>query len=413
MKFKILVIFVLTIFILLAFSNEQVYSQSYNISGSVFDDKNENGILDATEATYSGTITINGIPFSDGNYSIENLVDGEVVEVSYSNPPPNFNITWPGTFYTSVKVGSGCDEIQQEGKCVSGNVSNLNFGISDDPLPWLQSTGVNMRIDNGYHYPLPSGKFASIDGSGGTPGIIFSGTVAPNFGDGGASNPENWKISGTSWESDVYSLSRNSVPTSYEFLLATAEGSGISRHIIKSFIDCLPPTWGYFSCRLNQGTINGNNEIYIADNNFTLVNANNVFDNGNDFIILIDGNLTIKTNIDVTPGTTLIFSARGDIIIDKDVDNLEGFYSANHDFIIQSANSCDSVPDKNLNIQGTVIANAALNTLNPGKFINQRSLCDSGNATSPTVTFTERLDFIVNYPDFVKFTPRVWQEVPF
>ncbi|MBI2028707.1 MAG: hypothetical protein HYT07_03820, partial [Candidatus Levybacteria bacterium] len=180
-----------------------------------------------------------------------------------------------------------------------------------------------------------------------------------SFGTGGGrANPNDWLIEGTSWERDFFTDSRNSVPTSYGFLLSTAQGSGITPIDLGSNASYCT-SGGLSDCKLNPGLIT--NGIYIVNGHLTITDANNVFDGDRDFVILVDGDLTINTDITVDTGSTVVFSASGDIIVNENTganDFIEGLYSA----------------DK--------------------------------------VKFTERPDFIVNYPEFVKQTsPRVWREV--
>jgi hypothetical protein len=252
-----------------------------------------------------------------------------------------------------------------------------------------------MRIDDpNFRNILPSASAsASVPPTGGMPGIIFSGpeSSGPSFGLGQASqDPFNWQVMG-----DLFTTTHGLVPTSYTFLLQTAIKAGV----LKSTAQAFPA--------LNSATAHG---VYRIDQSIS-INAVPNFRQGDDFIILIDGDLTINREITVPPGTTVIFSAKGDIIVSEDVGLIEGLYSADGSFIVQGVGNCPGTRDIPLNIEGTVVANAGRHGGGAGTtFINGRTLC-AGNSTTPVITFTERPDFLINYPEIVKTTTKVWQEI--
>ncbi|OGG06738.1 hypothetical protein A2872_00300 [Candidatus Gottesmanbacteria bacterium RIFCSPHIGHO2_01_FULL_42_12] len=261
-----------------------------------------------------------------------------------------------------------------------------------------------MRIDAGFTDIIPSGAFdpfASVPGAAGTPGIIFSGRQAPDFGAfGGQASALNWKAGEFPfWKRDIYTDSHNSVPTSYNFLTTIAQSSEIP------LVDLGPScSGGLLNCTLPGGL--GHN-IYHADGDLNL-NAYNFPGGNQDYIILVKGDLTIKGNIDVPLGSTVIFSAKGKVTVNVSVTRIEGLYSADTDFKIAGT---PLGPDPRLFAEGTIVANAALSG---GSFQNERNLGLLGainNGNTPSVTFVERPDFILNYPDFVKQEKRVWQEV--
>ena len=113
------------------------------------------------------------------------------------------------------------------------------------------------------------------------------------------------------------------------------------------------------------------------------------------FIFLITGNLYIDGNIIVPRGSVAAFSTSGNIYVNKSVGqvvntttlangsvnnpNIEGLYSADQSFIVQSYGSstavcnADGTPlDLKLNVVGSIITNAAQQG---GTFTNNRDLC--------------------------------------
>ena len=188
----------------------------------------------------------------------------------------------------------------------------------------------------------------------------------------------------------MYTASRNSVPTSYGFLRTTAQSSGIT-------IPNVPCAGSLSSCTLS----NPPHGIYEATSSLTLNSANF---SGGDYIILVNGDLIINGNTTVAPGSTVVFSASGNVTVNAGVTVIEGLYSGDRDFRVEG-----TIPggDSQLTIRGTAVANAALLG---GSFVNDRNLGPL-NSTTPSVRFVERPDFIVNYPEFVKQGTRIWQEV--
>jgi hypothetical protein len=248
---------------------------------------------------------------------------------------------------------------------------------------------------------LPSASvYASVPvTTGQKPGIIFSGAFSPNFGINSttASQTYNWKVGGSSSTTrEVFTDTHSLIPTSYRFLLETASSSGLTPAVITD---------------VNSSLIHG---IYQINGNTTLSGAGITFGAGN-YIILINGDLTIKERITVPTGSTVIFSSSGNITIDKSIGEasissttptIEGIYSADNKFVADGNKNCPT-SDLRLNIAGSVIANAGRTG---GTFVNNRTLCNN-NSFYPSVSFIERPDFMLSFPSLVRQTTRAWQDV--
>lgn len=297
--------------------------------------------------------------------------------------------------------------------------------------PWFQGKGADMRIDSGFVDLLPAGtQYASIVGSGGTPGVIFSGnrpfqfnvdTTTPRLEN---SSVKRWVVGGTVYPEVFTPANPSVIRTSYNYLLGVVKQKGISLTEIagniagRDYDACYDPASGCNLSNLPAGFYKNRstepNDIYINNSSFS---------SGN-YVILIEGNLYINGKIQVpkSPATTLTVSVSGDIIVDKAVgnppssnaDRIEGFYSADGSFVVESeagagliGSNCTATPDKKLNIEGTIVVNAGLSG---GIFNNRRSLCND-NLNYPTVYIEERPDFLLNAPDILKHPSSVWQEV--
>ncbi|QQG40700.1 MAG: hypothetical protein HYV37_04060 [Candidatus Levyibacteriota bacterium] len=302
---------------------------------------------------------------------------------------------------------------------------NEDAGVSSDPLiaqrncipqsirvtvnvrtsSWFQGVGGDMRMDSGFVDSIPQGRtgmepYASLpgrgDGGGGqTPGVIFSGGSTPNFGVAGgrASKDYDWQAGSGLWK-ETFTPVSGAIRTSYDYMTTTARQNGIVPNPFPSDISQLT------------------NGLYKSEGDLTLSGTGYTFPNGKNYVILVNGNLNISENIIVPVGSTVTFSVSGKITVDKAVTKLEGFYSSDSDIVLEGNDiaGCQAsppTPDTQLSIAGALVTNAKLQG---GQIINHRNLC-SNNKTTPSFKVFERLDFILNAPDFLKSPNYIWQEV--
>ena len=376
----------------------------YTIIGNIFTDINNNGIKDPGE-DYVGPATITssaGNPSyasSNGIYQIISLPAG-FVTIHFSGPlTTGYSFSYPFPVDQSLTVGVGpCSLLPPNASCPDGNdieTLDISVEIASAAPPWIQSVGTDLRWDkdSSFSNPLPSATtYTSVPATADSmPGIIFSGGkngVSPSFGtNGGSASQTSWQV-GSSAYPDVFTDTHNSIPTSYGFLSETADSSGINPITISSIGNTSSP--GY----------------YKTSNSLT-INTPVTFSSGNS-VIFVNGDLIINKNIIIPKGSgsTAIFSASGSITVDSSVTEIDGLFSADRNFTLNSSSNCPSTGDNQLIIQGSIIANAGRTG---GTFINNRTLCGS-NSLSPSVKFVERPDFMLNYPSVVIQTTRAWQD---
>lgn len=389
-------------------TNQVCQVPTYSISGNVFTDLNKNKLEDNGETNYPATPPISLSPNTgtvkanaDGSYSITNIIAG-TYSVIYGTPPTNYYMTSPLTGPPnafSVTVGGSCNVNGTPGAtCTAGAISNLNFGISNTN-PWYQSICGDIRNDNGIIDTLPASISPVVAASPcTTAGLVFTGNINAKLGSGQASQV----VGGTNYP-EVYPASYSPLSTSYPSLLSKATTAGITPIDITTTPNCT-----LSSCTLSSTLSHG---IYSANGALTLntwtAPANQ------DYVFLVNGNLTINGPITVPVGSTVLFSTKGNITVASGVGTttfnsatptIAGWYVAGGSFILPSAGNC---ADTRLNIAGSVIVNA-LGT--GGTFQNNRDLC--GNDTvDPTVSFIQRLDMIFNAPQFLQQQVTLSQEV--
>jgi hypothetical protein len=296
------------------------------------------------------------------------------------------------TFFMSLVFSYVLDVTKIE--AVTGDVIDLNFFVSN-LTPWIQVTCGDARIESGISNILPSGKTMILSGAGcANPGVIFTGGTTASFGQGSAST-SNLVVGGNSYP-EVYSSSTNGSVLSSINLTKKANAVNITATNLSSLTGCSTLT----NCTLPANLPHG---LYQANGNVTL-NAY-TFPAGQNYIFLVNGNLTINGNliIPANAGSSVIYSVSGNIIVASTVGsaassttpNISGILSADKSFVMQSTGSC---PDLRLNVEGSIIANAARGG---GSLQNNRDLCGS-DATYPTLEITQRLDMLLNLPDLIK-----------
>jgi hypothetical protein len=229
-----------------------------------------------------------------------------------------------------------------------------------------------------------------------SPGIVYSGDSSAEFGVvGGRPSINDWLVGGLTYPEVVSTVTVPST-TAYAYMLDKIAHADIPRVNMNTLPGCLILT----NCSLPATLQSG---VYVANGNVNL-NAF-AFPRGRNYIFLISGNLRINGNIVVPNGSTAFFSAGNDIIIDRNVGTatnlyplpagqVQGIFSADRDFLVDGINSCTTAKDKMLNIEGSIVTNAAGRG---GHFRTQRDLCGD-NPRIPFLTIRLRLDFILNAP---------------
>lgn len=395
------------------------YKYGYTISGKVFNDINKNKRFDVgIDEDYTGTVNVNRSPSrgvvtvnADNSYIIQGLGE-DVYDVSLAfTLLPGFELVYPDpAVFSGVAVGSSCniDSILPQpslgASCTAGNVDNLNFAVSNS-MPWWQTYGLDVRRENSFNNPIPvapdpvceGGPYASgtIDGFFDSPGIIFSGAGSPGFGRGRASK-KDWVVGGGYPE-----LFDDALPlkTSTGSLIKAAAKAGIEEKPFNCNGCNLPSGSGFYHTGSDM----------ILDKSETFTGGNHIF--------ISDGTITFAGDkkIKAQNGATVIFSAKEDIIIESDKGisakcpvpegQIHGILSADRNIIVKpkrpgidGKNDCSFEEEDNmLNVEGTLIANAARKG---GIFDNRRDLC-GGNPKWPTITIKARPDFILNVPGFI------------
>ena len=393
---------------------------TYTISGTVFDDGSLDGrYQSATENPYNiAASSINSTggtkSVTNGAYSFSGLASG-----SYTitlSVPANYSSTWPNGASFTITVGPTCPSVNpspggagHDGACSSGNIVSLNFGITSQTKSWIQSEQGSIRFDAGLDNPVP----ASVNPSCSRYTITNSGSNDPGVAvSGGTISTGQAPVSSTDWKVDnapYTPATPSTVRTSYNYILSNLKQQGRSPTDLAS--KC---SGGLSNCTLTGMTTG----VYQANGPLTITGAYTNPVNTN-VVILVNGDLRISNEIHVpqNAGSTLLMSAKGNIkispnfgasLISDPTSHVEGIFSADGNFTIESSANC-SLPgggDKRLNMEGAVITNADLRGV--GSFQNNRDMCVY---TCPSFSIKQRLDFLIYLPTLLRVKPYVYREI--
>lgn len=425
--------------------NFLVKPPTYSISGGVFiDSLAPTAEKTSTEPYYNGNETIrifgiNGTPNPPTTSYVSGVASGYVIDGLYSgdyqiqytpSPPTGYKTTWPSNnislgfpAYDVVVDNPGCNINQSGGTLTqsslkdascdaTGNIAGLNFGIDlIGGEQWFQTVGGDLRKDNDLTNVVPdtgvcagdvaTQAYAAAAKTSATtidPGIVFTAQSSANLG--APAGAQNAKASTKGWLAlnNKFNPARGSVRTSYTYLHDVIAKGGLPTPSVYS---------GACSGTAPNCTFNANfpASVYTADGLTIPAAVDYNFTGGRNYIFLVNGNLRIERNLIVPIGSTVFFSVKGDITVASGVTRIDGIYSADDNFTVDTGGGA-------LNVNGSVIANA--NHLTPGgTLINNRDLGGgaSGNAFCPSIKFSFRPDFVLNLPATVKVPNYIIQEV--
>jgi hypothetical protein len=389
---------------------------TFSVSGNVFVDVDGNQRMQSDSA-YSGAVTIrvcqggscNNNNFSNGTYNITGLTSGNY-SIRYTNVPSGYSLTYPlngppPSF--NISVGTPCSENSLDASCSNGSISGLNFGITNISS-WIQAEGSDIRAFSGaFNNQIPPAPNCGgvtdtytnrNNTTTNTPGLVFSSGSQDH--DSGQASSRNWQVTGAGYDC-------NNSKTTYAYIKNIVRNNGITPRTLPGCttsgndVNCNTSSWGSLA--------NGVYEINVPNGTANINGSGYTFPSGRDFVILVNGQLKINEQILVPVGSTAIFASSGDLTVASGVGsaatsrtpNLEGWYTTQGRLILENTNSCPT-PSTRLNVSGAIVA--------CGGFTNQRNLCGE-NANCPSFYIKERVDFILNAPEFLMPVRRVWQEV--
>ena len=387
---------------------------TFTISGGLYEEEEpsdniRNGEGYTTSLTESFQFVgpgINTSAFSSAGsgFAFTNLLAG-VYTITLNNLRPDYLISYPNvgvvTPSMTLTIGDGLagrplcsnfDAASNVGICDgAGNMSLVDFGIiANPPDPWYKGIGGDIRSDQAIVNVIPAGNYFSEAAGNLSPGVVIAGGPI-DLGGGGSqaskANVNQWLITGVRFSP----FRPNTIRTSYNFVDINVTKSGTVKNPMSGSAAAPCGTNPLTNCVLTPAPASG---VYQGTGDLTIsAGPTYTFPAGSDYIFLIQGDVRIGRNLVIPTSSTVMFIVQGDITVDPAVTRLDGIYSSDDDFILET-NTLGN-PDAVLQVQGNIITNAALSN---GSFIIRRDL-GRPNATTPVVTFLYRPDFILNAPE--------------
>jgi len=121
---------------------------------------------------------------------------------------------------------------------------------------------------------------------------------------------------------------------------------------------------------------------------------------GESYVIFVDGDLRINKNVVVDSGGFLAFIVNGGVTVSTNVTSMQGIYVMDDSFVTETL---DPANDSQLVVEGMVVAWSGV-SLN-------RYLGGVVNSTTPAEQFVYRADLLTNMPSEMKSFALNWQEV--
>lgn len=254
-----------------------------------------------------------------------------------------------------------------------------NFFVRE-PDPWWQSRDGDIHANVNFSSTLipncsPTAKFLSMDGAGGSPGLVSWGGATPP-------NVDKGEISSTKWQANT------AVPTTFNF-------DYLKNRLKVDESVVLPVAGGVASIPKPEP---GKVGVYYLDNSSTVRLTGRSLAAGEKVIIYAAGEVTVSTN-DITLGEGAFFAliSRGNINFSAEIGEAQGFFFSDQEINVNFGK-------KAFTGKGSFIGLAAV-SLN-------RNLSNgtTGNCTA-SHTFVSMPELFFNAPDEFKYSTFLFREL--
>jgi len=360
---------------------------------------------------------------ANGNYSFQNSLEPSILYQLGLDTPTDYRIV-------ASRINGGAWDTQNTNNpytfTATGDIT-LDYCINQN-MPWFQTTTGDVR------YPkmvdkVPTGNYASLDSS--NPSLFYSSDLNADFGRGWAS-PLGQYVYTADYEYDYnnrFERAIGIVNSSFYEGMSLYYGKPIQDYTCfgNCDVDVTSPFGEFFEA--GKGKI-----VRVKTTGEAQIRASSDPPPNSRLILLVEkdgsggGNARIVSDIKTPQNSVFILAVEGDLTIDKDVGvsspsdsttiNLSGIFAADGSIVLDGTH-CDLLtnPDKRLNVQGNLFANAnypfarPISGLGGGELKNKRSLCPTTDAYYPTLFITPNWATVFNITDFYKEPTYKWQEV--
>lgn len=342
-----------------------------SLSGRVYLDTNNN-CSTATPWSLGGlTVTVRGTAYtgsvgSDGRFA---FYGGATTPISYLDLA-GFSSAYTPSTATGCNSGSTLTSVT--------NPSSTNyFYLTSLRESWWQARGAGVYANGNVRSELPSSAENLIEaGVGGELGALMRTSGSVDTGAGGVS-PEGYTAQ-TRYRGKTMN---------YDFFAAQL---GVTPNTVNDWV----------ADTMNKPTNNPEKVFYYLNPSGSEASVTTPWTvaNGESYVILVNGDLRIASNITVTPGGFLAFIVNGNVRVSPAVTDIQGLFDLDGLIITESNGGTDVAAD----FEGSVVAWGGVNF---GRDLG------ANNVSTPGESFVHRADLLVNMPESMKVFALKWEEV--
>lgn len=344
-----------------------------SLSGVVYLDDSNNCTGTAWNAGSLGALSVSvrdtaftGSVGSDGRFSIATGTTTAIPYLDLSTPPAGY----------TCSTGVGCNNNCSLSNLTSPSSTNY-FYLSPRREAWWQTVGGSIYANGSVRSEIPSASLSLIaPGAGGALGALMRSSGTVDTGTGLVSSE------GYSAQTTYRGKTMN-----YDFFAAHM---GVTNNTQND--------WG--ADTMNKPVNSASRDFYYINptSNEASVSTPWVVANGESYVVFVNGDLRIASDVTVEPGGYLSFIVNGNVAVSPAVVSMQGLYVVDGTFASESNGGTDLA----LEVEGSVVAWGGVSL--------GRDLA-STNTTLAAERFTYRPDLLTNMPEKMKVFALKWEEV--
>lgn len=343
------------------------------LSGVVYLDNSNNCTGTAWNAGSLGSLTVaargtaySGSVGNDGRFSFATGTTSVIPYLDLSTPPAGY----------TCSTGVGCNNNCTLSNLTSPSSTNY-FYISPSREAWWQAVGGSIYANGSVRSEIPSASLSLIaPGVGNALGALMRSSGTVDTGAGTVSSE------GYSAQTTYKGKTMN-----YDFFAAHMGVTGST-----------PNDWG--ADTMNKPANNPTRDFYYINPSGSEASVTTPWNiaSGESYVVFVNGDLRIASNVTVAPGGFVAFIVNGNLAVSPAVTSMQGLYVIDSTF----ASETNSGTDVALGVEGSVVAWGGVSL--------GRDLVNT-NSTIPGETFKYRPDLITNMPEKMKVFALKWEEV--
>ncbi len=345
------------------------------VTGRVFMDTNNNCSTSTpwSSTTYGSlTVTLRDTAYTgaigtDGRFSISAGTAPSFAYLDLSGIPSGY----------ICSTASGCNNCPTISSITSPSPADYQFFLTPRREAWWQAVGGNIYASGNVRSELPSSSTYLIDsGLGGAIGALTRSSGSVDVGTGAVS-------------AEGYTAT-----TRYR-------GKLMNYDYFAAHMGVTPNTTNDWAAdTMNKPANNPNKVFYYLNPSGSEASVTTPWTvaSGESYVVFVNGDLRIASNIIIADGGFLAFIVNGDLRVSPAVTDIAGLFVIDSTLITESNGGTDVAA----NFQGSVVAWGGVNF---GRDLQ------SNNVASAAEKFTYRVDLLNNIPESMKVFALKWEEV--